>query len=133
MVRVTPLPVAPEIVLGVVNVQGRVLPVVDARRRFGLPARQVVPEDSLILARTARRRLALAVDRLHGVIEHPETGIQAAGEIVPGAGYVRGVAKLPDGMLLIHDLETFLSLDEEGALGRALEQRRSQDEGSDAE
>ena len=40
MVRVTPLPKAPDIVIGVVNVQGRVIPVINMRRRFRLPERE---------------------------------------------------------------------------------------------
>jgi len=55
MVDVTPLPQAPQIVLGVVNVQGRVVPVVNLRRRFRLPERDFALADQLLIARTARR------------------------------------------------------------------------------
>ncbi|MEX2542355.1 MAG: chemotaxis protein CheW [Trueperaceae bacterium] len=120
-VRITRLPVAPEVVLGVIDVAGRVLPVVDTRQRFGLPRRDLLVSDNLIIARTSRRQLVLAVDQVDGVIEYPEEKVQAAPEIVPGTDYVRGVAKLADGLVLIHDLDTFLSLDEEQSLDRALE------------
>ena len=117
--EVTPLPHAPEIVLGVVNVGGRVAPVVDIRRRFKLPMREVHLSDHLIIASTARRMVAMIVDGATGVIEHRE--ITAAGGIVQGLEYVEGVAKLEDGLILIHNLETFLSLDEEKALDHATE------------
>jgi purine-binding chemotaxis protein CheW len=64
--------------------------------------------------------VALAVDAISGVIDlspHETVSPQA---IVPGMEHVAGVAKLPDGMLFIHDLARFLSLDEEGALEAAL-------------
>lgn len=128
MVQVTPLPAAPQIVLGVVDVQGQVLPVVDTRRRFGLPGREPRPADRLIFARSERRRLALVVDEVDGVLDYPENRVQGAQDIVPGTDYLAGVAKLDDGLVLIHDLDTFLALDEERTLEQALE-KQSQAEG----
>ena len=59
MVEVTPLPQAPQIVLGVINAQGRIIPVVDIRRRFRLPARDIRLSDHLLIAvrQDARWRL----------------------------------------------------------------------------
>ncbi len=51
MVEITPLPNAPAIVMGAINVEGRIIPVVDIRARLGLPQRAVRPSDALILAR----------------------------------------------------------------------------------
>ena len=112
MVDITPLPHAPEIVSGVVNVQGRVVPVVNVRRRFRLPEREAALSDQLIIARTIRRSVALVADSVTGVLEYPEEETVPADAIVPGLEYVAGVVKLSDGMVLIHDLDRFLSLDE---------------------
>lgn len=120
MVDVTPLPQAPEIVLGVVNVQGRVVPVLNLRRRFRLPERDLALTDQLVIARTARRRVALAVDATAGVLEYSARQAVGARDIVPGIEYVEGVVKLADGLVLIHDLDEFLSLDEETVLDRAV-------------
>lgn len=120
MVDVTPLPQAPEIVLGVVNVQGRVVPVLNLRRRFRLPERDLAFTDQLVIARTARRRVALAVDAATGVLEYATRQAVGARDIVPGIEYVEGVVKLADGLVLIHDLDEFLSLDEETVLDRAI-------------
>lgn len=121
MVDVTPLPKAPRIVLGVVNVQGRVIPVVDMRRRFRLPGRNFALTDPLVIARTARRPVALVADAVTGVLEYSAREAAGARDIVPGLEHIEGVVKLPDGLVLIHDLERFLSLEEETALGRAIE------------
>jgi purine-binding chemotaxis protein CheW len=123
MVRLTPLPAAPRIVLGVIDLQGSIVPVVDTRSRFGLPPRQVSPADRLVFARTSRRRLALVVDDVDEVLEYPEDRIRHADDIVPGTHYLLGVAKLDDSLVLIHDLDTFLALGEERTLEEALQQR----------
>ncbi len=119
MVEITPLPHAPSIVFGVVNLQGRIIPVLDVRTRFRLPGRRPGMGDQLLVARTPRRFVALVVDEVRGVIACPEEAIEPA-TIAPGLDYVSGVVKLPDGMLFIHDLDEFLSLDEEAALVAAI-------------
>jgi purine-binding chemotaxis protein CheW len=121
VVEIVPLPQAPEIVLGVINLQGRVIPVVDTRKRFGLSARRLALDDHLIIARTPSRSLALLVDRVNGAVECAATDVTAAAEILPGMGYVDGVAKLTDGTILIHDLATFLSLEEAAGLDAAVD------------
>ena len=119
-VEVTPLPQAPEIVLGVINVQGQVVPVVNVRRRFGLPEREMGLSDQIILARTFRRAVALVVDAVEGGVACSEGGVSPSEEILPGLAYIEGVLKLEDGMILIHDLDKFLSLDEEKVLDEAM-------------
>ncbi len=120
-VEITPLPQTPESVLGLVNVRGRIIPVMNVRRRFRLPERQVNLSDQLILAHTSRRTVALLVDDVVGVVERAEEKLVAPEQILPGMDHVAGVVKLPEGLVLIHDLETFLSLDEERALDQALQ------------
>ena len=120
-VEVTPLPGAPAIVLGAIDVGGSVLPVLSLRRRFGLPEREVDVTDLFLIARTASRAVALVVDEALGVIAVPAEMITGGGRIVPGLDHVRGVVALDDGLVLIHDLESCLSLDEERALAKTLD------------
>lgn len=121
MVAVTPLPKAPDIVLGVVNIQGRVIPVINMRRRFRLPEREIALTDQLVVAHTVRRPVALVADAVLDVIACPVQSMIAAGEVLPNIEYVGGVVKLADGLILIHDLDRFLSLEEEDLLDYALE------------
>jgi len=120
MVDVTPLPQAPALVFGVVNVQGRVIPVVNPRRRFRLPERDFELSDQLVIARTARRTVAFVVDGVSDVLEYSLEQAVGVHEIVPGIECVEGVVKLSDGLVLIHDLDKFLSLEEEQALDAAI-------------
>ena len=121
-VEVTPLPRAPAIVLGVIDVEGRVLPVLNIRRRFGLPDKDIRPKDQFLIAQTARRAVVLVIDEAQGVIERPSTDIVIPARIVPGLEQIQGVIKLEDGLGLIHDLEKFLSLDEARSLDEAMRQ-----------
>jgi len=119
-VELTSLPKAPEIVLGVVNVQGQVIPVMNLRNRFNLPGKEIDLSDQLIVSQTSRRTVALVVDAVSDVIECPGQVITTSGKILPDTEYVEGVLKLEDGLILIHDLDTFLSLEEEEKLNEAM-------------
>lgn len=110
-VEVTPLPGAPEIVPGVVNVHGRIIPVVNIRRSLGLPEQEINLSDKLIIAHTSRRSIALLVEAVSGVLEYPEQEVVAADDILPGMKYIKSMVKSDDGMILILDPESILSFD----------------------
>jgi purine-binding chemotaxis protein CheW len=120
VVDVTPLPKAPPIVLGIINVNGDIVPVYDLRRRFRLPEREINLTDQLMIANTSRQTVALLVGGVDGVLEVAEEEIASAQEILPEIEYVHGVVKLQDGLVLIHDLDQFLSPEEERTLEGAL-------------
>lgn len=111
-VAVTPLPKAPEIVEGVINVHGKICSVVNVRKRFRLPDRRLGVMDKYILASTSQHEITLRVDTVPGLIEIPDTSITHKDDIINDLEYVEGIARLEDGLLLIHDVTTFLSLSE---------------------
>jgi len=121
-VEVTPLPEAPDSVLGLINVGGRVVPAINMRRRFGLPERDIGPDDRFIIAHSAKRTIALLADAVAGVMALLEGEVIRAEKILPGMEYIEGVIRLPDGVALIHDLERFLSMEEARMLNGALEE-----------
>ncbi|MGA8428557.1 MAG: chemotaxis protein CheW [Candidatus Sulfotelmatobacter sp.] len=116
MVELTPLPRAPEIVLGVIDVQEEIVPVMSMRKRFGLAEPEISLRDQLIVADTTTRRVALVVTSVTGVVERREEDIITAAQIVPGLQCVDGISRLEDGLLFIHDLDLFLSQKEEQQL-----------------
>ena len=120
VVEIMPLPKAPEIVLGVVNVQGHIVPVMDVRKRFHLQKRALDTDDRLIIAQTSTRTVALLVDSVVGVHTLAENEFAGSEQALPFAEYLHGVAKTEEGIVLIYDLEQFLSLDEERTLDAAL-------------
>lgn len=118
--ELTPLPQAPAVVMGAIDVDGHVLPVLNVRCRLRLPEREISPSHQFLIGQTRRRTVVLVIDEAQGVIEVPDADVVDAAEIVPGLDQIRGVVKLDDGLLLIHDLDRFLSLDEERALDHSM-------------
>jgi len=119
-VEVTALPKAPLIVLGIVDVAGRVCAVLNVRQRFGLPDKEIRPAHQFLIARTARHTVVLVIDEAEGLVERLSADIVAPGVIMPGLEQIRGVIKLDDGLALIYDMEKFLSLEEANALEAAM-------------
>jgi len=124
-VAVTPLPNAPAVVEGVIDLRGAIVPVFDLRQRFGLPRRDVDPADHFIIVRaptrTGRRTAALHVDRVLELADVEDNAIQTLAGQVQSADHVAGVAALADGLAVIHDVATFLSAAESESLQAALD------------
>lgn len=110
--ELTPLPNAPDIVLGVFNLRGRIVPVMNTRRRFDLQEREIQVSDHFIVAKVSGRTVALVADCTWGIIEQAPDEIINTDAFLPELPYVRGAIRLQDGIVLIHDLAQFLSLDE---------------------
>jgi purine-binding chemotaxis protein CheW len=115
-VRVTALPRAPAVVMGAIDVAGCVLPVFNVRHRFGLPQRDVEPTDQFVIARTAARTVVLAVDSVAGVFGYRADAMVGGGALAPGLAHIRGVIQIADDLVLIHDLEAFLTSEESATL-----------------
>ena len=122
VVEITPLPKAPQIVVGVINVHGIVIPVFNIRKRFNLPDREIELSDQLIIANSKNRKVALLVDSSPGIEELPADAIISSDKILPSMEYLQGVIKLEDEILFIHNLDEFLSLQEDRLLDEALKQ-----------
>ena len=119
-VTLTPLPHAPAIVEGVINVRGTLIPVLDIRARFRVPPKPAEPSDHLIVAHAGGRLVALRVDHALELVRLEPVAVERAESVVPGVAYVAQMAKFPDGLVLVHDLKTFLSHAEAVALTEAL-------------
>lgn len=116
MVEVTPLPKSPDVVIGVFDLQGVILPVLSMRRRFGLAKEESSLTDQLLIADTSSQTVALVVSSVNGVVVKTDTEITKATEVVPGCQYVEGITRLEDGLLFIHDLDRFLSPSEDAEI-----------------
>lgn len=119
-VEVTALPGAPAVVRGAIDVHGNVLPVFDLRRRFHLPDRDISPEHHLLIAMAGERRIALLIDDAQPVVERDASSVIDPESVAPGLERFQGLAQLDDGLVLIHDLPRFLSIDEARALESAM-------------
>jgi purine-binding chemotaxis protein CheW len=120
-VEIAPLPEAPRGVRGVINLQGRVVPVFDLRARFGQPGRELSTSDHFLIAHTHWRMVALLVDAVIGVVARSPAQMTPASEILPDLASISGVMKLDGGLVLVHELERFLSIEDHAALQLALD------------
>ena len=118
-VEVTPVPDAPSVVKGVVNIQGVILPVVSLRRRMKQEDREVALTDRLVVVDTPRRKLALLVDAVPGVVTVGDECFVEAEDIYPDMGLVKGITTVDGDLLVVENLEClFLWDDEETLAGR---------------
>ena len=119
-VAVRKLPAIPSIVLGIIDVRGEIVPVLDVRVRFGFPHKPVEPEDQFLIGQAGRRRIALQVDRALGLAPLSMLTLARASNLPASISRLAGVAATSEGLVLIHDLETFLTQAENDALEIAL-------------
>ncbi len=122
-VAVTPLPSAPSIIEGTINVRGVLLPVIDLRVRLDLPRRAVDPSDFLIVLRLPTRRAVIRVDDADDVAQIDDASIATPTSLstsLAGTAVIAGVAATDDGALVIYDPAVFLSQSELEATAEAL-------------
>lgn len=120
-VEITALPKLPANVMGVVNLRGQIIPVFNLRRRLKLPEREIDPSDQFIFAHTKRRLVGFLVDAVSVSIEPMVREMTAVADLVPGLMDCRdGVGATSRGLAFVHDLDAFLSLEEDQALTEAL-------------
>jgi purine-binding chemotaxis protein CheW len=119
-VTISPLPQAPAVVEGVLDVRGTMVPVFDVRSRFGLEPRAAGPDDHLVIASAGGRSVAVRVDRALDLVRVASEQIQAAEQLGANLRHVVGVARLADGLVVIHDLAAFLSQAESDQLAAAM-------------
>jgi purine-binding chemotaxis protein CheW len=112
-VEVTHLPEAPATIHGVINVEGRIIPVLNSRRLLGLPDREIDLQDVLIIVTEADRTVAVVGDEVRPVLELPEERIAAAENVMAGDGYVQGVTTDTNGMVIILTIENILAHSEQ--------------------
>ncbi len=109
MVAVTRAPKAPDYVEGMFNLRGKVVPVVDIRKRCGLPPKPCGLNTQLVVARANGRTLALTVDAVSEVLTMPAANIETPDDIGPEMQHLRAVGKLGDRLVLILDPDTLLT------------------------
>ena len=122
-VAVAPLPGAPDAVIGVVNVHGDPVPVLDLRRRLGLGVRTITPDAALVHLDVRGLEMLVLVEAALSVTEIPADVVRRADEVLPGVRHLRGVtATAAAAALVVHDVDTFLgggeALDVAAALAR---------------
>ncbi|KHK04059.1 chemotaxis protein CheW [Desulfovibrio aerotolerans] len=119
MMDITKVPRAPDFVEGVINLRGKVIPIIDLRRRFGLSTRDHDKHTRIIVIEINNMIVGFVVDSVSEVLRIPASTVEPPPPVVSGleSEYISGVGKLEDRLLILLDLNKLLSGEERDMLG----------------
>jgi purine-binding chemotaxis protein CheW len=124
MQEITRIPRAPEFVEGVTNLRGKVIPVVDLRRRFGLAMSEIQATSRIVVVYIGSHTIGLIVDGVSEVIRVSPSAIEPTSTIVTSvdSAYLRGSAKVGDKLVILLDLDYVLGSTDKDRLSVAVSQ-----------
>lgn len=96
-------------VVGMVNLRGHVIPAVDLRRVIGLPPQEYCLETPMIICRLGDNLIACVVDEVQDVVDVPDGCVQEPPQVHSMASKMLGVARMPDGLIYLLDIQPLLS------------------------
>ena len=115
---VTRVPRAPAFVEGVINLRGKVIPVVDLRRRFGLPTADHTRASRIVVVEIGDQVVGVVVDGVSEVLRVNGATVEPPSPVVAGidSEYIHGIAKLDDRLVILLDLDRVLAQADRRAL-----------------
>jgi purine-binding chemotaxis protein CheW len=118
MAPITRVPNAPHFVEGVINLRGKVIPIVDLRKRLNVRGMQENQKLRIMIVDVEGTLTGFIVDAVSQVLRIPESTIEPAPSLVAGidSEYITGVSKLDDKLLILLDFNKILSTREKEAL-----------------
>jgi purine-binding chemotaxis protein CheW len=122
MVQITKVPNAPFFVEGVINLRGRVIPIIDLRTRLKLERKEHDKDTRIIVVEINKRTVGFIVDAVKEVLRIPLNITEAPPEIVAGidSEFIKAVGKLEDRLLILIDLEKILSINDQKQLAEVV-------------
>ncbi len=110
LMQITAVPRAPACIEGVINLRGKVIPVIDMRKRFNLSPIERDSRTRIIVMEFGVKIVGFLVDAVSEVLRIPANTVEPAPAVVSGIGseYIRGVGKLDDRLLILLDLDSLL-------------------------
>lgn len=122
MQEITEIPHAPESVVGVINLRGRVIPVVDLRTRFGMPSAEHTKSTRIVVVQMGEEPIGMIVDAVSQVLRIPTKVIEPPSPVLASldSRYLLGIAKLEEELVVLLDLDYVLSKDEQEFISEAM-------------
>jgi purine-binding chemotaxis protein CheW len=111
MQEVTAIPRAPSFVEGVINLRGSIIPVIDLRKRFGLPQGEVTKASRIVVVEAQGQMIGMVVDVVVETLRLPASAIEPPSPVVTtvDSAYVRGVGKHDSRLVILLDLDKVLT------------------------
>ena len=118
MSEVTRVPNSPDFVEGVINLRGKVIPIIDLRRRVGMPFQKRDKNTRIVVVELEGKIIGFIVDSVSKVITIDKSITEAPPPMVAGidAEYITSIAKLDSRLIILLDLNKILSLNEQKEL-----------------
>ncbi|PTN38622.1 chemotaxis protein CheW [Desulfonatronum sp. SC1] len=118
MMGITRVPKAPDFVEGVINLRGKVIPIIDLRKRFGMITQDHNKHTRIIVLEINAVIVGFVVDSVSEVLRIPANTVEPPPAIISGieSEYISGVGKLADRLLILLDMDRLLSRGEQGLL-----------------
>ena len=112
--EITPVPGAPEYVLGIINLRGNVVTVLDTRKRFGMPPKEVDDTSRIIIIEAGEQVVGLLVDSVAEVVYLKASEIESAPNVgnEDSSRYIQGVHSSEGNLLIMIDVNKLLTEDE---------------------
>jgi purine-binding chemotaxis protein CheW len=109
--EIAPVPGAPNYVLGIINLRGNVVTVIDTRIRLGLSTAEVTDATRIVIIEGARHVVGILVDCVSEVVDLPLSAMESAPNVgnEDSARYIQGVANYADELLILVDLNKLLT------------------------
>jgi len=123
--KITRVPDMPEFVKGVINLRGKVIPLIDVRLRFNLPEEEYHDRTCIIVVNMKNITVGLIVDSVSEVLDIPEEKIDPPPEVNKGNSnkFVKGLGKLEDSVKILLDIENFLFTDDVETLKNSMPEK----------
>ncbi|MCX5665653.1 MAG: chemotaxis protein CheW [Candidatus Omnitrophica bacterium] len=114
--QVTPIPKALDFIEGVVSLRGRVVPIINLRKKLGLQSAKSASFNRVLITESNNHVLGIAVDSVLGVTAIDKANIEPPDEILKKCEYLTGVGKVAKRLILIIDIEKLLSGEEKSGI-----------------
>lgn len=117
--EIAPVPGAPPYVLGIINLRGNVVTVIDTRSRFGLPPRDIDEASRIVIIESENQVVGILVDSVAEVVELRGSEIDSAPNVgnEDSSKFIQGVATRDNNLLIVVDLNKLLSEEEWDQVG----------------
>jgi purine-binding chemotaxis protein CheW len=118
MAKTTKLPEAPDFVEGITNLRGRIIPIIDLKKRFQMGASELTSDTRSVVVEVAGQTVGIIVDEVSEVLRLPMESIEPPPVAIGGitAEYLTGVGKLDERLLILLDMDKILTEKEQAEL-----------------
>lgn len=120
-IEINKIPENRDLFLGIINIHGKIIPVVNIRKKFDLPDREISVDDVIVILTVSHWQVAVVIDSVDTILDIADDEIIQRSEILPHLATIEGVIKIKGDIILLHDLQKIFSLEDKAEIKSLLE------------